>query len=322
MFVLTLIKTAFLSTLIGGSWAAPIPLLARQNQACSAAGGNCATYYDPGLGACGDYNGGSEMVVAMNAPAWNGGSDCGRWVRITASNGKTVQAKVVDLCPVCGVGSLDLSRPAFNAISEKGLDPGVIPISYEFIDGPGNGAGNQAGQAPPPQAGPVELFAEPGAWTPEPSYDAPAWTPEPVPAPTPTTSTAAAESSTPATAASSESSAGAPSERAPTSTEGWEQPPAATTAAPAWPETPATSTAEDVESPVSSSKWSPPPPDAANDVSAYAPPNPAASFDMAAEHESGAQASAPELAHQYHDAPEPEPESESEAEADAYDCPT
>lgn len=263
----TFVKAALVSTFLVGSWAAPIPKHLYARQGCSAEGGHCATYYDVGLGACGNYNSDSEWVVAMNHVEWDGGSPCGRMVQITASTGKTATAKVVDLCPGCGVGSLDLSRPVFEAISNNGLTPGVIPISWQYIGGGGWGTSGNSGNSgtaggavqfnhekpaePSPQPAwiPDSSAAEQPAWTPSTSSEQPAWTPssspeqpawtpssspgqpawsEPAPAWTPTSSTAAAQSSTPAsTVEESQLSLNAWS---PPSHNAWSQPPAESSA--------------------------------------------------------------------------------------------
>jgi len=62
-----------------------------------------------GLGACGIYSGGNELVCAMAAPDFdpqtpNGNPNkntlCGRSISVTGPQG-TVTVKVVDRCPVC-----------------------------------------------------------------------------------------------------------------------------------------------------------------------------------------------------------------------------
>lgn len=95
-----------------------------------------ATYYAAGLGACGWTNSGSDFIVAMNAPEWNGGSNCGKTVTITnTQNGNTQQAQIVDLCPGCSWGSLDMSTSLFSALNNGNMDAGVFPISWSFGSG-------------------------------------------------------------------------------------------------------------------------------------------------------------------------------------------
>ncbi|CAE6466830.1 unnamed protein product [Rhizoctonia solani] len=95
--------------------------------------GGRATWYKPGRGNCGGYNKGSDMILALPMSVYSGGKFCGKMVRITnTSNGQTCTAKVVDSCPGCGSGDLDVSPSVFQKIS-KSLDDGVAPISWDFV---------------------------------------------------------------------------------------------------------------------------------------------------------------------------------------------
>ncbi|RVW97296.1 Kiwellin [Vitis vinifera] len=44
------------------------------------------------------YHSNSESIVALSTGWYNGGSRCGKMIRITAQNGRSVVAKVVDEC--------------------------------------------------------------------------------------------------------------------------------------------------------------------------------------------------------------------------------
>lgn len=65
------------------------------------------------MGSCGSENSDSELVAAMNhGQMANGGNsnnnpNCGRRVSIHGPNG-SVTVKVVDTCPSCGHGDIDL----------------------------------------------------------------------------------------------------------------------------------------------------------------------------------------------------------------------
>ncbi|ELU38273.1 rare lipoprotein A (RlpA)-like double-psi beta-barrel domain-containing protein [Rhizoctonia solani AG-1 IA] len=63
------------------------------------------TWYNPsvGTGACGWNNKDSELVVALGPSKYNKAKKCGQ------SGSKSVKVKVVDLCPSCGGGSLEVS---------------------------------------------------------------------------------------------------------------------------------------------------------------------------------------------------------------------
>ncbi|CCO33209.1 hypothetical protein BN14_07282 [Rhizoctonia solani AG-1 IB] len=88
-----------------------------------------ATWFYPGLGACGGTNNQWEHVVALNSPQWNNGANCWRSITIQA-NGKQVPAAIVDLCPECAWGSLDLAPALFQQFAS--LDAGRIGITWWF----------------------------------------------------------------------------------------------------------------------------------------------------------------------------------------------
>ncbi|KAI8633893.1 RlpA-like double-psi beta-barrel-protein domain-containing protein-containing protein [Xylariaceae sp. FL1651] len=85
------------------------------------------TYYQPGLGACGETNTDSEHVVALSPADYNG--NCGKTITIT-KDGKKVSAKVVDKCPSCASGSIDVSSTVFEALAD--LSVGRTTVSWSF----------------------------------------------------------------------------------------------------------------------------------------------------------------------------------------------
>ncbi|EPQ29646.1 uncharacterized protein PFL1_02866 [Pseudozyma flocculosa PF-1] len=120
-----------------------------------------ATYYAAGLGACGGTNSGSDFIVALNAPTW-GTSDgqrsshCDQQVVITNNkNGNTQTATVVDLCPGCGYGSLDMSTGLFAALNNGNMDDGVFPITWHWA-GESAPAPAPAQEKPKPKPTPKE----------------------------------------------------------------------------------------------------------------------------------------------------------------------
>ncbi|KAH9979993.1 riboflavin aldehyde-forming enzyme [Lactifluus volemus] len=90
------------------------------------------TWYYPGLGNCGGTNGSNDLVVAMAKTFYdqNNGKNCGQQVQIT-SNGKTVEATMVDSCPGCGSNDLDMSPAVFKELAPLSL--GVIDITWHFL---------------------------------------------------------------------------------------------------------------------------------------------------------------------------------------------
>jgi expansin len=103
-------------------------------------------YYATGDGACmfgpspNDLN-----VAAMNAEEYEDAAWCGAYVHVTGPKGE-VTVRIVDLCPECKAGHLDLSREAFAQIADLPLgrvsitwqlvSPAIAgPIAYHFKDG-------------------------------------------------------------------------------------------------------------------------------------------------------------------------------------------
>lgn len=90
------------------------------------------TFYDfaNGDGACmfgpspGDLD-----VAALNDPQWDGSSACGACARVTGPKG-TVRLRIVDRCPECKAGDLDLSPQSFARIAE--LSQGRVAISWQL----------------------------------------------------------------------------------------------------------------------------------------------------------------------------------------------
>ncbi len=103
-------------------------------------------YYADGNGACTFGPSPSDlMVAAMNAVEYDGSNVCGEYVHVKGPKGE-VTVRIVDLCPECRAGHLDLSPEAFAQIApvEYGrvsitwqvVSPSVTgPIAYHFKDG-------------------------------------------------------------------------------------------------------------------------------------------------------------------------------------------
>ncbi|KAI0185740.1 barwin-like endoglucanase [Xylaria flabelliformis] len=85
------------------------------------------TYYQPGLGACGETNSDSDAVVAMSPSQYIG--NCGKSITIT-KDGKTAKAKVVDKCPACASGSIDVSSTVFQSLVD--LSVGRTTVTWSF----------------------------------------------------------------------------------------------------------------------------------------------------------------------------------------------
>ncbi|KAE8271948.1 hypothetical protein A4X09_0g394 [Tilletia walkeri] len=87
------------------------------------------TYYRVGMGACGWHNDSNQLVAAISQAQYHGGGYCGKRARVCHGGGCVV-VKLVDECPSCRFGSLDLSPAAFRALAPMRL--GVIDISWSF----------------------------------------------------------------------------------------------------------------------------------------------------------------------------------------------
>ncbi|KAK6907494.1 hypothetical protein I203_101488 [Kwoniella mangroviensis CBS 8507] len=93
------------------------------------------TFYYTGLGACGQYSKDSDYMVALNSAQYGSGypgPQCFKGITIQA-NGNTVSGvTIMDECPTCGYGSLDLSPGLFKQFASE--DAGVISITWWFND--------------------------------------------------------------------------------------------------------------------------------------------------------------------------------------------
>jgi expansin (peptidoglycan-binding protein) len=105
-----------------------------------------ATYYDAnGSGNCSFDPSSDLMVAAINGVDYSNAKWCGACVAVTGPSGE-VTVRVVDQCPGCAKGDLDLSREAFEKIAP--LSAGRVditwrpvpcpvqgPVAYHFKDG-------------------------------------------------------------------------------------------------------------------------------------------------------------------------------------------
>ncbi|GAN10276.1 non-catalytic module family EXPN [Mucor ambiguus] len=98
------------------------------------------TYYDvaAGVGSCGQTNSNDDMVVAVNHGQMKNGANpnnnphCNRKVKIVGKTGKSMEARIVDTCPGCENGCLDMSSALFEEVCGS-LDLGVCQISWDFV---------------------------------------------------------------------------------------------------------------------------------------------------------------------------------------------
>lgn len=116
---------------------------------CEAAPGDAmgeGTYYDAdGTGNCSFDASTDLMVAAMNGVDYNTAAWCGACLEVTGPSGAVV-VRIVDQCPGCAHGDLDLSPQAFERIAPLSAGRVAItwhevacevsgPIAYHFKDG-------------------------------------------------------------------------------------------------------------------------------------------------------------------------------------------
>lgn len=89
------------------------------------------TYYDAdGTGNCSFDATSDLMVAAMNAADYDHAAWCGACVAVSGPQGE-VTVRIVDQCPGCAEGDLDLSREAFALIAP--LSAGRVPITWRPV---------------------------------------------------------------------------------------------------------------------------------------------------------------------------------------------
>jgi expansin (peptidoglycan-binding protein) len=94
-----------------------------------------ATYYDlaGGTGNCSFKAPADDLFVALGPDQYSSAAACGTYLDVTGPKG-SVRVKVIDKCPECATGHLDLSRTAFKKIGTESA--GIIPITYRTVVNP------------------------------------------------------------------------------------------------------------------------------------------------------------------------------------------
>lgn len=91
--------------------------------ALQAGGGNCSYPGPPADG----------LFVALGPAEYRAGAACGGYLEVTGPSG-SVRVKVIDQCPECPAGHLDLSQKAFARLAPLGR--GEIPVTYRQVADP------------------------------------------------------------------------------------------------------------------------------------------------------------------------------------------
>jgi expansin len=86
-------------------------------------GGNCSFPEPPD----------DRLFVALSPAEYADGAECGGYLDVKGPNG-SVRVKVVDQCPPCETGHIDLSKEAFAKIGDT--TDGIIPVTYTTVASP------------------------------------------------------------------------------------------------------------------------------------------------------------------------------------------
>jgi expansin (peptidoglycan-binding protein) len=88
-----------------------------------------------------------DLFVALSPSEYDGAAACGGYLTVTGPDG-SVTVQVIDQCPDCGAGHIDLSEPAFAKLAPLGA--GLINVRYQDL-------------ADPPVPGPITMEVKSGS---------------------------------------------------------------------------------------------------------------------------------------------------------------
>jgi len=117
--------------------------------ACAAVTSDVATHYVlTGAGNC-DYPAApaNGLFVALSPGEYDGSAACGEYLRVSGPGG-SVTAEVIDQCPPCQTGHVDLSETAFEQLAP--LAAGEVDVTYQTLTNP-------------PLPGPLEVVVKSGS---------------------------------------------------------------------------------------------------------------------------------------------------------------
>lgn len=75
----------------------------------------------------------NQLYVAVSPAEYAKGAACGTYLDVSGPKGK-VRVVVMDQCPECATGHIDLSKTAFAKIGT--LSDGIIPVTYSTVKNP------------------------------------------------------------------------------------------------------------------------------------------------------------------------------------------
>jgi expansin len=89
----------------------------------------------------------NDLFVALPPPQYDGAAACGGYLTVTGPDG-SVTVQVIDQCPDCAAGHIDLSEAAFAVLAP--LSAGLINVRYRYL-------------ADPPLPGPISMEVKSGS---------------------------------------------------------------------------------------------------------------------------------------------------------------
>jgi len=101
----------------------------------AASGSEIATHYVlSGTGNCSFQNPpANNLFVALSPAEYDSAAACGGYVRVTGPDGSVI-VQVIDQCPPCATGHVDLSETAFAKLAP--LAAGLINVNYSYLVNP------------------------------------------------------------------------------------------------------------------------------------------------------------------------------------------
>jgi expansin (peptidoglycan-binding protein) len=88
------------------------------------------------------------LFVALSPSEYDSAAACGGYMTVTGPSGSSVTVQVIDQCPECATGHIDLSEPAFAELAPLGA--GLINVHYQYL-------------VDPPLPGPITMEVKQGS---------------------------------------------------------------------------------------------------------------------------------------------------------------
>ena len=125
---------------------APTQVLTTENFGMQHSGDGTFYTFADGTGACGYDKTTDVHIAALNVSDWANSAWCGACADVTGPNGNAIRVRIVDECPDCAEGQLDLHPDAFAELAKTSegrimIDwtfvacDAVGPVKYKFKDG-------------------------------------------------------------------------------------------------------------------------------------------------------------------------------------------